>query len=774
MHELSPLVRLALREPPDVLRLYEDIKRELLTATAQDVWARMLHNHEARFCIWDMHTLKCRKPELAELPPGTAPSSIFPWPGAADHEVRLTEEVITEMTDLLMIAARRAQTSIAPSTLDIANEQRMKMAEAWGQVRQAYLEDHEQGRDTALCQMADYAWEYGHGLALVSWREEYQAVPRTVNAEQLLEMVTSSVLSAAEEEYQRELSAEEETAIISEAGYRFQEMLLEKSQKQRLAAALQKYDPDLAPAEAARVVGQLRQGGDVEYYVADVVASHPTLTALKPGLNAFVPWDTKRIKDARFVVTSDWYSEAALRQMTETPDKSDRWSTEVVDAIIATGPKSLHSMTDLSTMPSWVLSAGVIGQDLTEQAAQNGEKQEFQVLTVYYRASALGGVPAIYRTVFSPGHLEAPLHHTVLPHLRGRYPLVDYVREPRSDTLWGSRGVGELTFSDQEEMRLQVNARSDNAALSIAPPLEVPNSQDGTPKIIKPRAQFKTRKPGETGIRKLDLAGDSRPAIEAERAALDRSNRYWQRGTQTDPVVRSNRWEKLTGDWLLTVKEMEKLTFEIIQNYVPERLRIGAMDGQLAELEIDAADLQGRFSLSVQFDHAVLDPKTVEGRMKMLTEYVSSMDREGLLRTEPVLRLMTMMINPAWGKLLIAKGADQQREDMEDLIRVMSAAMNGVELPYVAGKNHKMRAEMMEQILTLPAMAEDGTPITTAAGQPLPGRMARIMQENPDVAALVEKRMKFERMQADQFDNAQIGRTGVKPSQPTGQLYAGA
>jgi hypothetical protein len=535
-----------------------------------------------------------------------------------------------------------------------------------------------------------------------------------------------------------------------------------------------KYDADLSKTEAARVVSQLKAGGDVEYFVADVVNSHPTLTALKPGLNSFVPWDTKRIKDARFVVTSDWYSEAGLQQMTETPDKSDRWSADVVTQIIASGPRSLHSITDLSSMPSWVLSAGVIGQDLTEQSANNGEKQEYQVLTVYYRASAIGGVPAIYRTTFSPGHLEAPLHHTVLPHLRGRYPLVDYVREPRSDTLWGSRGVGELTFSDQEEMRLQVNARSDNAALSIAPPMEVPQSQNQAPKLIKPRAQFPTRKPGETGMRKLDLAGDSRPAIEAERAALDRSNRYWQRGAQTDPVVRSNRWEKVTGDWLLSVKEMEKLTFEVIQNYVPERLRIGAMDGHLAELDISAADLQGRFSLQVQFDHAVLDPKTVMSRMKMLTEYVSSMDREGLLRTEPVLKLMTMMINPAWGKLLIAKGPDQQREDMEDLVRVLSAAMNGVELPYVAGKNHKMRAEMLEQILTLPAMSEDGSPIISAEGQPLPGRMARIMKENPDVAALVQKRMKFEKMQADQFDNAQIGRTGVKPSQPSGQLYAGA
>jgi hypothetical protein len=105
---------------------------------------------------------------------------------------------------------------------------------------------------------------------------------------------------------------------------------------------------------------------------------------------------------------------------------------------------------------------------------------------------------------------------------------------------------------------------------------------------------------------------------------------------------------------------------------------------------------------------------------------------------------------------------------------VLSAALNGIELPYVAGKNHKARAQMLNEIINLPAIDEEGNPITDEAGQPVPGRIARILQENPDVAALVSKRAKFEGFQASQFDNAEVGRTGVEPKQITAQLYPSA
>jgi hypothetical protein len=75
--------------------------------------------------------------------------------------------------------------------------------------------------------------------------------------------------------------------------------------------------------------------------------------------------------------------------------------------------------------------------------------------------------------------------------------------------------------------------------------------------------------------------------------------------------------------------------------------------------------------------------------------------------------------------------------------------------------------ELLQQLVNMPALDDSGNPILDQTGQPVPGRVARIIQENPDVLALVQKRMKFESVQDQQFDNAQTGRLGVQPSQPT-------
>jgi hypothetical protein len=134
------------------------------------------------------------------------------------------------------------------------------------------------------------------------------------------------------------------------------------------------------------------------------------------------------------------------------------------------------------------------------------------------------------------------------------------------------------------------------------------------------------------------------------------------------------------------------------------------------------------------------------------------------------LKLATMMINPAWGKLLVNSSEKAELQDAEDVSSILSAALNGIEKPYLAGKNHAARAQMIEQLINMPAMDEDGNPIADPqTGQPVPGRIARIMQQNADAAALVMNRLKFEQTQAMQLENADIGRRGVSPTQPTGQ-----
>jgi hypothetical protein len=778
MPENNPLKQLRLRSQPKPRELLANLKDALNQAVQQDVFDRMEHNHNARFLGWDGHDRSCRKPDGTEARPflpGQKPNDVFPWPGAADLEVRLVDEIIQEANDLLVIAARDGQTSIVPSGNDVTNDRRMQLAEAWGGVSEYYAELSEYGYRHAQSQWADLAWEYGHAILYTGWETEVGIQDKEISEDELAQVFVAAALAQAESVEQMTAAAEGREPVPMEEDQMlevemsaladWEMMLLDEGMQSQLVAKLMEYDPELEFSEARRVAKDLKRGGPVTYYVPQVQQRLPDIRALTPGVDVFYPVDTRRIQQAPFIVMADWWTEVELRAKVE----SDGWNEKAVEDLIAKGATTSRADLGLIDAYEWVLTGTRVGLDVL-RAVRNGTDtaQRWQILTVYYRSSAVGGVPAIYKTVIGAEETERPLKHECCEFHHGRFPFSDYLRETRAPCLWDSRGVGELSFSEQEELRIQANLKADNASLTIAPPMEVPSGQEL--KLVRPRAQFQMRRAGDSQIRKLDMGGDMRGSMEVEKSVLERSNRYWARGNDVDPIVKSNRQKRMVQDWLLSVKQAEKLRFQTIQQFADEIIKANALNGREADLNLHREDIQGAFSLSIDFDVGTLDPKTVEQRMKMLREYVMAMNSEGLLKMEPLLRLATMMINPAWGKLLVNSSEKAELQDAEDITSILSAALNGIEKPYLAGKNHQARAQMIEQLVNMPAMDDQGNPLTDPqTGQPVPGRIARIMQENPDAAALVMNRLKFEQMQAMQLENADIGRKGVKPTQPGGQ-----
>lgn len=756
------------REKPNPRALINALKDSLQAAIGQDIFSRMEHNHNARFCRWDGHDETCRKPDARkDLEPGTTPNDIFPWPGAADHEARIVDDVIGEHTDLLMVAAQSANISIAPGRLDLSIEKRQLLAEKFGALHEYYREETEYQRDNALSQVVDCGWEYGHGIGFVGWTEEYQTDRRTVSAADILQMVTTLVAEQMLAEQPQPVPEEVQAAIaeaaVSEAAARLEQLLITKdaAELQQFAALLQQYDEEMEPDEALRVMADLKAGEDAVYYVPALVKSQPDYRALKPGINVFYPWDTTRIQESEFVVMTDWWSASELRAKAAKVRGDEAWNAKVVKTVIDQGPQA-SCMAMVDKLPPWVLSGGVIGQGLKEDVNLNGDGRKYQVLTFYYRATGKGGIPTLFTTVVSPSAPEEPLYHVAAEEAHGEYPLWDYVRERRAECLWDSRGVGELTFSEQEELRIQLNFRSDNAALMIAPPLEIASIK-ANKQLLKPRARFHVLRAGESSIRKVDIGGSAEESLMVDSSVQERVDAYWKRGKNVDPVVRQNRWKRLVNDWLGAVKRMERMAFKLIQQYSDERIEVGALGGLAVDLQLTRADIRGGFSLQVDFDAANLDPDTVQARLKMLREYVAQLNAEGLLSNPALMRLMVMMINPTWVKMLIKDARQSAEEEQQDIADILTAAVAGIEKPYVSGKNHRARAQMILQALQRPAMGENGKPIVDeSTGQPLPGRIARIMREDPEVAALIMNRLKFEQRQAEQFDNADTGRRQVE------------
>ena len=787
----SPLSKLDPHEAPDVPRLLADVRTSLNAAQSARVFERMRRNHEARYTIVDPITGEHRRPtrrDLAEFAPDTRPEDIFPFPGSAANYTKLVDHIINQHVDLLLTAGDEARRSILPAGRDGTDERRMQRAEDWATAKDDVMETIEADFDDAVTQWLDWAWEFGFGVIFTGWQEDKQLDKREISAEDVRQMIMSAVLEEAEAQRRAETgqphdegTAEEENAkesllsqpeqmqLMAQVDVQFETMLVDQNVNARLVPLLLQFDPEMPKTEARRVAVSLRKGEEACYYVPKVKTAAPDLCRLRPGINFWCPLDTKRVRNAALILTSELLYDYELRARCEADDDEDAWNSEVVERVIAAGPTKGSQVLGISNLPAWVLSGASVGAEVEMDQLLNPGRGQYRVFTIYYKATSLGGVPALFRTIVADG-IEEALHHCCARDAHGEYPMLDYVREPQAEYLWDSRGVGEVTLGEQLQEQRHLNFIDDNASMMIKPPLNVPMNQAGGRVLIEPGKQFPSRRAGDAGagITRIDIAGDSRGSIEVVQATAARAERYWMMGKEFEgTVAQRNRWKRLGKHWGAALKRLDKMLMQTIAQYMPDDLLAKALGVSIERL--DREDIMHFYSLEVALDMDALDSKTMEMRAKLAKDYVTAMDPQGLVDLEPLLRELMMTISPRWGKMIRPR-KNVQREDQEDVVRILTAALQGIDSPFVEGKDHESRASMIQQLINMPAMGEDDQPIADPqTGQPVPGRVARIMMENPDAAAAVMRRMKFEQFWAAQGKNAVEGRKGVKTLQEVAQ-----
>lgn len=762
----SQLNRLMPRQQPDPHQLMMDVRLALQQATNTFVWSRLEHNHWSRFWGQQYDNFNFTKARsLDELPEGlTGLHQVHPFPGAANLRPTKVNEIILQLGDTLTVAADRAHTEIMPELLDGTNNQRMARAEAWGGVLHYEKRRAKSQRRRFLRQMADLALEYGHSVGRISWRGRRKTVGKTISAEKVAEFITAALLEQQGSEPTENGPDDAATEQAEQAAaFMIQDMAADDTLKPALVDLLMQYDPEMTKKEAARAASRLKTGEELTYFVATEAAAGLDYRALTPGLDVFYPVDTTRIAEARLIVVSDWLTQVELEAMIEDDD----WNETNVDKLIELGPAATAGA--FGGVQPWILSRGIIGMDVDKATHLSGTAQRFQVLWVYYQASAIDGTPCWYRTVLAPrlGDQSMLLRHAVAENDHAQCTFVDYVREEFRPCMWASQGIGELAASDQEVIRKATNYTLDNADLKIRPPQMVDPTLYAGKQIIAPGLVIPMRrKAGEFGMQKIDIGGDAEEMFQAEAKAHERLDRLFQIGTGAyiDPIAKQNRMEAMINDWLDFVERSDRLAFLTIQQYATDKVRSLANDGQAFITEVSGDDIRGDFLTETTFAASSLDPKAVESQLKMFTTYLSTMDRNGLTDWSVATRLMAMLINPTWGKMIKAPQRAQE-DDYNDVMRIWNNIVNDApEDPMVMSGNHAYRAQLLQQLINMPSINEDGQPITDeATGQTLPNRGSQIVQTQPGPQAKYLRRLKFEQMQATQTQNASTGRLGVKP-----------
>jgi hypothetical protein len=755
MNEENAMTALSPRDKPDVKSMVEEIRRAAERAGNLDFYARMEANHWTRHNYWEGQSWSGRK----ELLEGTDPRKVFPWPGASDARVPLIDELINERTDQLIVAFDLARFRVGPRDLTVDNNAQNR-AVLWSGVAEYYQDETREMCRTAMTQWADWSEEFGHALLYVGWDEELALERKALTERDLLQMQVQAALTAATneavaamqasgtpvEDPSAALTEQQQQAIAVGVEARLAEVVRHPAEVEALMAALMEYDGAMPESEARRIAGDVRRTGAAEYFVPYVHKSQPCWTACMPYIDALYPPEVRHIQKAPWVALAEWLTEAELRERVA----SEGWSESWVERLLKHKGRAFDfGAQQWASQRDWVLAGGMVGTGVN--AGSSNDAPLYQVLHVFYRATAQAGVPCVYRTVLSGWIDDESAIHEPCPYAHGQYPFRERVREAKAKTMIESRGIGEISFSDQSSLKTHRDQRNDNASLQLLPPAEVTVQQAGGRfPLLRPGVQIPRRSTGASGINWLKPPGDPAASERAEQDIRLSSDRYWGRGAAVDPDVKLTRARARVNHFLTDVREVWKLTFQLIQQYAPDELRVASVRGLPVDLQATREDIQGQVSLDLTFDPADFDVATVLKKLQVLNEGLLPLDRSGSINTNNILRAAVSAIMPGWVSEIIPQSSEQTKaSEIEDEDRALGQLLLGMEQPYVPGRDHQARLETLRRRMT--AQNPDGSPCAAA----------RIAQANPDIAALIENRMKFHQFQLEQQQNADIGRKGV-------------
>ncbi len=773
--------RLKPREAPKIDEWIAEMTGALGTANGLSFYDRIQHCRNTRFCIWEGGNWTGTK--LPVDKDADEVRDVFPWPGASDNRVPLVDELINERVALMAEATERADKRVLPRDLN-TDEGAGRSAALWQLVANYYDDvagDYAADEMDRWCDMGE---EFGHAVLRVGWRERVELEKRTITVERVKEIAAAAALAVAVSARIGEIQAagepvpppdesglppvltpEELASIETAAATDVEAMLADPELREQFVAQLVEADPDMPESEARFVATRLRRDREAEYYARTVIEAAPRPRALMPFIDVFYPPMTTCLEEARWIAEVEWVSGVQLRERVVNEGYDERWVEKVIE--VGAG-RSFQAVDDYA---EWVLSGGSVGTSLSDlgggeagiadtKAEDDREKEKlFQIVHLYYRATTIEGVPALYRTVLHGQVGEGMFGlHECQPDAHGRYPYVEYKREKLAPYLTGSRGIGEVTFTDQREVKIQRDMRSDLASLTVKPPVEVPWALRGKKLDLRPGRQVPRNMTAgaQGGVEWMKPPGGAEQSREIEDAARAGFDRYWGRGAEVDAEVKLVMRQRMVRQWFRAVRRVKLLEFALIQEYAPEEIRASAVRGVPVSLAVPKAEIQGQVAIDLVFDAADLDAELLGKKLELLVNGLRPLDATGILRPEAVVRMAVRSFLPGWADELLGDPVAVEQDEIDDEQKAVSLMSLGIEPRPVPGRNHALRLQVLAD----------------AMGGPNSRRLQEIMASTPEVAELFKKRAAFHQFQVDQYQvNPDVGRLGVEPPPPPGQGF---
>jgi hypothetical protein len=652
--------------------------------------------------------------------------SVWPWPGASDTRVRMVEKIIGQYRTLATFAFRNMKVQ-ARSTRPAATIRESQQATTllnwmlFSHMRQEMYRELRLGT----------SWKLGYGSALLElvWMQTRRLDRIELNILSLQEFVNEPAVASflygpGGSENLSKIPFGENLSIGD-----LQEMIMDKTYEGDLVRLLRAVSQNyLSQGEARRKLEQLREARTVEVPVPYVFESRPRVCALRPMVDViFPPW-VDDLQRSPFIDRIEFVSETELRDRIDTAGYSREF---VEEALQRRGPQIIK--------PELLLSAMFERGNVTRQYETSIELHHFHSLA-HDR-----GVPVRFCTVFHMG-VDVPAYHAPEEYEHGQACYHPMRREVESRPILSSRGIPEIAYTWEQEVKKQRDARTDRADLALRPPLITTYDKLlKTKQLFAPGAIWPMRRADE-GKWFLPPPWDN-GSIEIERTVEAMVREYFGIfGQDIDPSLKQMRQEEFVDDTLAELRPVLQQMMKLMRQYLPDS-EVASVVGPLQRpFHIDRSDIQGEFEISGTVDLRNADPEFLKEKLPFLVQ-LAQLDDLGLLDKATMLRIGAEAIDYTLADELVRDPQPATAAEIQDEQRAIDLIIgSGQDQPLPQGGNYRLRL----QTLISKVQSISQNPATL-----------RIIQNNPDIMKVIENRAAYFQRQIQQQQNALIGRMQV-------------
>lgn len=679
-------------DTPDIQYLNDELNRSLFYGGNM---SRLTTSDDQRMCRWEGQSDDGRKHEEAL---GFEP---FPFEGSSDVRVRLIDDVINQLVVLLMTSWTRA--NIKVSGVEVNDAEQSSAAQTLMQWIVNNKIRSELEREAEL--WIQYTMQFGWSAVHIGWNRTISKRNDVIRMEDLAQaaMQGNGMLATAMQQIQANPDTDMGIMMIQQSL-----MCTEK--------------------EAKVICANLNKQGWSEYQQPFISMNLPVVAALKPFDEIAFPPETVDIQDARVIFKRTFMSEVQMRSI----GKTEGWSEEFMDEAVNTAGKSGY-LKDSNLVP------------LINTVPNAVEKANNLIEIVYSYARQLddAGNSAIYYTVFSP-LVENDLYgkHEILDYSHGQYPFVEFRRERLRRSIVESRGIPEVLYTEQEELKAQKDAIRDRTALEVSPPLMV-KKRLASQTRIGPGQLLPVNSPDEYQY----LSGPTGTPATAfslmERIELKVAQQFGLYHPQVVPTHTQMTQQFMVNNFFNSWSSVYKQMFSLALQYMlPEEIE------RVTGVPIATTFMENhnQFDFMVRFDIREHDTDYVLEKLKTINQFVLPMDSTGTIDRSKLITKLVQAIAPETAHDILVDQKTATQKQYKEVQNDLALMMLGLEAQYtendpVAGQ----KLQAMQDIMSKNPKAQQAA------------------QGDPVFQALLQNYSKNLQMSITQQQNAQIGRTGVSP-----------